>query len=255
MTSDMARAEQAPGGGQSPLVEDAAAPAARDLTGDPADGFPVAEWPALALHPERLDRDMRRKRPPALSFLLRMVTARRLAAVLALLALDFLGVSLAIFTALVLKAVVLRLFGNGAPLKLGDEIHETGRFLPFTYLLTVLLFWRSGLYASRSQRPGLTRIVASLFQVAVVALIFAVVSGQHFRSFYVSWGSLLFGLIYVPLLRHLYERVTGVILRAAGYRRLAVLVGTGTQIVEVAHALRDTARTGATRTPVEVVGY
>src|SRR5271166_1626038 len=232
MTSDMARAEQAPGGGQSPLVEDAAAPAARDLTGDPADGFPVAEWPALALRPARLDRDMRRKRPTALSFLLRMVTVRRVVAVLALLALDFLGVSLAIFTALVLKALVLELFGNGASLNLGDEIHETGRFLPFTYLLTVLLFWRSGLYASRSQRPGLTRIVASLFQVAVVALIFAVVSGQHFRSFY------------VPLLRHLYERATGALLRAAGYRRRAVLVGTGTQIVDVAHALRDTARSG-----------
>jgi exopolysaccharide biosynthesis polyprenyl glycosylphosphotransferase len=252
----MARAEQAPGGGQSPVVADMAAPGAKDgVSKQPPAAFPEAEWPALALRPARLDRDMRRKRPPALSFLLRMVTVRRVAAVLALLALDFLGVSLAIFTALVLKALVLEIFGNGAPLKLGDEIHETGRFLPFTYLLTVLLFWRSGLYASRSQRPGLTRIVASLFQVAVVALIFAVVSGQHFRSFYVFWGSLVFGLIYVPLLRHLYERTTGVILRAAGYRRRAVLVGTGTQIVEVAHALRDTARAGSTRTPVEIVGY
>src|SRR5689334_19450910 len=48
------------------------------------------------------ERDMRRKRPPALSFLLRMSTARRLARVVSLLALDFAGVSLAIFTSLVL---------------------------------------------------------------------------------------------------------------------------------------------------------
>jgi exopolysaccharide biosynthesis polyprenyl glycosylphosphotransferase len=252
MTSDMARPEQALGGGEASAVDEATLPGSQ---ADPKDGFPVADWPALALRPARLDRDMRRKRPPALSFLLRMVTARRVAAVLALLALDFLGVSLAILTALVLKAVVLQLFGNGAPLKLSDELHEARRFLPFTYLLTVLLFWRSGLYASRSQRPGLTRIVASLFQVAVVALIFAVASGQHFRSFYIFWGSLAFGLIYVPLLRHLYERGTGALLRAAGYRRRAVLVGTGKQIVDVAHALRDTARAGSTRTPVEVVGY
>ena len=50
---------------------------------------------------------MRSKRPPALSFLLRMVTARRLARVLSLLALDLVCVALAIFTALVLKAAVV----------------------------------------------------------------------------------------------------------------------------------------------------
>jgi len=37
------------------------------------------------------DHDMRRKRPPALSFLLRMATARRVARVVSLLALDFAG--------------------------------------------------------------------------------------------------------------------------------------------------------------------
>src|SRR6185437_5901592 len=52
---------------------------------------------------ETSDRDMRRKRPPALSFLLRMSTARRLARVVSLLGLDFIAVALAIFTSLVLK--------------------------------------------------------------------------------------------------------------------------------------------------------
>ena len=50
---------------------------------------------------------MRSKRPPALSFLLRMETARRAMRVLSLLALDFAGLALAIFTALALKAAVL----------------------------------------------------------------------------------------------------------------------------------------------------
>lgn len=220
------------------------------------EGFATAaEWSALSRRPDRSDHDVRRKRPPLLSFLLRMGTLRRLAAVVSLLAIDFGGVSLAILTALMLKAEGMVLLGNVAHVSLGDELHETGRYLAFAYLLTVLLFWRSGLYASRSQRPGLTRIVGSLFQVALVALIFAEVSGEHFRSFYVFWGSLTFGLLYVPAFRHLYERVTGWLLRAAGYNRRTVLVGTNKQVADVARALRATARAGSARSPVEVVGY
>jgi len=106
-----------------------------------------------------------------MSFLLRMATARRLARVLSLLALDFVGVSLAIFTALVLKAAVL------GHVDAGQAFHEAKRILAFAYLVTALLFARSGLYAERAQRPGLSRIVGSLFQVAFIALLFAVVSG------------------------------------------------------------------------------
>ena len=47
---------------------------------------------------------MRRKRPPALSFLLRMDTLRARLRVVSLLALDLLALFLAIFTALCLKA-------------------------------------------------------------------------------------------------------------------------------------------------------
>ena len=187
---------------------------------------------------------MRRKRLPALSFLLRMATARRLARVISLLALDFAGVSLAIFTALMLKAVVFD------RVRVSSALHETERILPFAYLLTALLFARSGLYAERAQRPGLSRIVGSLFQVAFVALVFAVVSGEHFSSYYLFYGSLGFGLLYVSSLRAGYEWLTGVMLRAAGYRRRAVLVGTGKHIRDVAHALSD-----AAHSPIEVVGF
>src|SRR5207244_4090714 len=45
---------------------------------------------------EPSERDMRRKRPAALAFLLRVATARRIARVISLLALDFAGVALAI---------------------------------------------------------------------------------------------------------------------------------------------------------------
>jgi exopolysaccharide biosynthesis polyprenyl glycosylphosphotransferase len=192
----------------------------------------------------RPDRDVRSKRPPALSFLLRMDTMRRALRVVSLLALDLLGVSLAIFTALALKAVVLASFD------LTTAFNGTRSILAFAYLLTALLFARSGLYAERSQRPGLSRIVGSLFQVAFVALIFAVVSGEHFSSYYIFYASLAFALFYVSSLRYLYERATGAVLRAAGYQRRAVLVGTGKHIHDVAHALMD-----GPRSPIEVVGF
>src|SRR3712207_1773387 len=123
------------------------------------------------------------------------------------------------------------------------QIDQTQEIIAFAYLLTVLLFARSGLYADRGSRPGLRSIVSSLFQVTVVALIFALVNGEDFSSYYIFYGSLVFAIAIVSLLRWSYERVTGAILRAAGYQRRAVLVGTGEHIDAVAHALGDGAHT------------
>jgi exopolysaccharide biosynthesis polyprenyl glycosylphosphotransferase len=193
---------------------------------------------------ERSDRDIRRKRPPIVSFLLRTSTFWRMARVVSLLALDFAGVALAIFTALVLKEAV-----HGRV----QAVHSretTEHFLPFAYLLTALLFARSHLYAQRALRPGLSRIVGSLFQVAFVALIFAVVSGEHFSSYYLFWSTLALAIFYIASLRAAYERVTGLALRSAGYQRRAVLVGSGKHIVDVAHALAD-----VPHAPIEVVGF
>ncbi len=179
-----------------------------------------------------------------LSFLLRMSTLRRISRVVSLLALDFAGVALAVFTALVLKEVA-----HGRV----QAVHAretTEHFLPFAYLLTALLFARSGLYAERALRPGLSRIVGSLFQVAFVALIFAVVSGESFSSYYLFWSSLAFAIFYIAATRGAYEQITRMLLRAAGYRRRAVLVGRGKHIGDVAHALGD-----APHSPIEVVGF
>ena len=119
-------------------------------------------------------------------------------------------------------------------LDVGYVVHETRRILAFAYLVTALLFARSGLYAARALRPGLSRIVASLFEVTFVALLFALVSGQRFSSFYIFYGSLAFALIYVSSLRAVYEWISGIMLRAAGYRRRALIVGTGKHIGDVA---------------------
>ena len=112
--------------------------------------------------------DVRRKRPPALSFLLRMETLRKAARVVSLLALDFAGLLSALVVALMVKAVL-----RESEWAWDESLHEARRTIAFAYLVTVLLFARSGLYAERAQRPGLARIVSSLFQVTVVSLIFA----------------------------------------------------------------------------------
>src|SRR5216684_5841020 len=187
--------------------------------------------------------DVRRKRPPALSFLLRMETVRTLARIASLLALDFAGVFLAIYTALSIKALVRDGFDAQT---ISTETRHT---VAFAYLVTALLFARSGLYANRAQRPGLSRIVACLFQVAVVALIFSVVNGDHFSSYYIFYGSFFFAVVFVGSFRAAYEWATGALLRAAGYRRRTVLVGSGKQIEAVAHALANGGH------EIELVGY
>jgi exopolysaccharide biosynthesis polyprenyl glycosylphosphotransferase len=189
-------------------------------------------------------QDVRRKRPPLLSFLLRMDTLRRAGRYVLLIALDVAGVFLAIFTALCVKAAVRH------KLNVDLAFHQTKDIVVLATLVTLLLFARSGLYADRGQRPGFTRIVGSLFQVTVVALLFAVINGNDFSSYYIFYGSLVFAVIYISGFRWIYEELTGMILRAAGYQRRAVIVGSGKHIEAVAHALRD-----APHSPINVVGF
>jgi len=189
--------------------------------------------------------DVRRRRPPLLSFVLRMETLRRASRVASLLALDFFGLFSALYVALMVKAVVR--YGDWAWHASFEEARHT---IAFAYLVTALLFARSSLYAERAQRPGLSRIVTSLFQTMVVALIFGLVSDQSYSSYYVFYGTFVFAVIILGLLRAGYERVTGALLRAAGYRRRAVLVGSGKHIEDVAHALKD-----EVHVQVEMVGF
>jgi exopolysaccharide biosynthesis polyprenyl glycosylphosphotransferase len=196
----------------------------------------------VALLPD--ERDMRRRRPTALSFLLRLETVRRIARVLSLLVLDFIGVFAALFTALALKVALL---GH-------DDVSaawtQTRHWVLFAYLVTVLMFARVDLYADRPRRPGLAKIVSALFQATVIALVFALANGNHFSSYSTFYGSLFFGTVYITGLRYLHTHVTGWMLERAGYTRRALLVGTGKHIEPVAQALA-----GQSRTQVDVVGY
>ena len=72
----------------------------------------TVQRPAHELRPAR---DVRRKRPPMLSFVLRLETLRRIARVASLLLLDLIGVAGALFTSLLLKLVWLGHCDAGGP--------------------------------------------------------------------------------------------------------------------------------------------
>src|SRR3954464_1558271 len=84
-------------------------------------GFPLPE------------RDVRSKRLPALSFLLRMDTLRQAARVLSLLALDLVALLAAILTALCLKAALRDAWDFSV------SYRQSKDYFPLVYLVTVLL--------------------------------------------------------------------------------------------------------------------
>jgi exopolysaccharide biosynthesis polyprenyl glycosylphosphotransferase len=189
--------------------------------------------PASELPESLTERDVRAPRPGLLGTVLRMETLRRVSRVALLGALDVTAMYLAIWTAHAIKALVV------APEHLDRTFAQTQDVAPLACLVMLLLFARSGLYRDRPLRPGFTKVIASLFETTLVILVYAIVEGYDFNSYWIFYGSLFFALLYVSAFRWVFELASGAILRAAGYRRRAVLVGSASHIEAVAHALRD----------------
>jgi exopolysaccharide biosynthesis polyprenyl glycosylphosphotransferase len=159
--------------------------------------------------------------------------ARRLASVLALVALDLVGLVLGVYTALTVRALVY-----------GDEVGQWGLrwkvetdWLPFLTLITLLVFWRAGLYAERERRAGFGRIIGSLVLVAVVTLIFAIGTGHEFGTYGLAPTAVLLSAIFIGLLRGSYDVITGDLLKFAGIRRRAILVGNGESLARLRRSL------------------
>jgi exopolysaccharide biosynthesis polyprenyl glycosylphosphotransferase len=147
--------------------------------------------------------------------------------------LDLVGLVLGIYGALTLRDLV---YGTGTPLW-GLIWKTEADWLPFLTLITVLVFWQAGLYAERERRAGFGRIVASLTLVAVITLIFARGSGHPFRSYGLAPTAVLLASICIGLLRGSYEVVTGDLLKFAGVRRRAILVGEGESLARLRRTL------------------
>jgi exopolysaccharide biosynthesis polyprenyl glycosylphosphotransferase len=165
--------------------------------------------------------DERAVRPYLLASAPLKTLVRRLLSIVVLVMIDIAGLVIGLYGALAVRAEVF----DPKPILWGFLWDQESNWLAFLILLLLLVFWRAGLYAPRELREGAGRVVPSTFLVAALALAFAVGTGQHFTTFglYIVGALLVAALI--GLLRACYETLTGLLLKAAGVRRKAVLVG------------------------------
>ena len=159
--------------------------------------------------------------------------ARRVVSIAALVVIDLSGLAGSLYLALVLR----ELYYGERPILWGLPWNAEAKWLPFLALVTVLVFWRAGLYAPREQRAGAGRIVSSLLLVTVIALAFAVGTGYQHTTFGLYATAFVLSAIVIGLLRSSYEVVTGDVWRVAGVRRRAVLVGEGERVASLHGAL------------------
>jgi len=182
--------------------------------------------------------DVRSSRPHALALAAR-TGVRRFASVASLVLLDVAGITLGLYVALALRDLY---YGSRPPLWGALWRAETD-WLPFLCLVTVLVFAQAGLYGSREVRSGMGKVFGSLVLVAVLALAFGVGIGHEFTTFGLAPTAVIAATIFVALLRGSYEIVSGELLRLAGVRRRAVLVGSGDELRSLRNKL-GTARSG-----------
>ena len=159
--------------------------------------------------------------------------ARRLLSIAALIALDLGGLAGSLYLALVFR----ELYYGERPILWGLPWDAEAKWLPFLTLVTVLVFWRGGLYAPREQRAGAGRVVSSLLLVTVITLAFAVGTGYQHTTFGLYVTAFVLAVIVIGILRSSYEVVTGDVWRVAGVRRRAVLVGAPEQLISLRSAL------------------
>jgi exopolysaccharide biosynthesis polyprenyl glycosylphosphotransferase len=177
--------------------------------------------------------DIRSGRPWVLSPSLLRSFLRRVASVSSLVFLDLCGLTLGLYAALMVREIY-----HGADSLLWGVVWRVETdWLPFLYLVTVLLFWRAGLYAERGHRAGVGRIVGSLSLVAVLAVTFAIGTDYHFRTYGLVPTAFVFTVVLIGLLRASYEVLSGEAMRIAGVRRRAILVGEGASLTHLHQAV------------------
>jgi exopolysaccharide biosynthesis polyprenyl glycosylphosphotransferase len=182
---------------------------------------PVRDPPASPVERPSAAEDARASRPYLLTPRSLKLVARRVASILVLVVIDVGGLVLGLFLALAVRALVV----DPTPVLWGLLWDQETSWLTFLILLQVLVFWQARLYAPREVREGAARVVPSVFLVALLSLVFAIGTGQHFTTFGLYVVGAVFVMTLIVVFRSSYEALTEVILRAAGVRRHAVLVG------------------------------
>ena len=146
---------------------------------------------------------------------------RRLFSVAALVVIDLAGLAAALYLALVLR----ELYYGDRPILWGVAWDAEQNWLPFLTVVTVLVFWRAGLYAPRERRAGAGRIVSSLLLVTVITVAFSLGTGYQHSTFGLYVTAFVLAVVVIGSLRGSYEIVTADLWRVAGVRRRAILVG------------------------------
>jgi exopolysaccharide biosynthesis polyprenyl glycosylphosphotransferase len=199
----------------------------------PTPEAPPTERPRLELAEWRpAGVDIRSARPFLLTASSLKALARRILSVCTLLALDLGGLTLGLYAALALRQVY---YGDGSLWGVPWAIER--EWLPFLTLIAALVFWRAGLYASRERRAGVGRIWGSLALVALVTIAFAVGTGYEIRTFGLFPTAWVICSLAVSLFRSSYETLTRDVMRLAGIRRRAIVVGEGDRVGEVVRSL------------------
>jgi exopolysaccharide biosynthesis polyprenyl glycosylphosphotransferase len=96
--------------------------------------------------------------------------------------------------------------------------------------LLLLVFWRNRLYGPRELREGAGRIVPSVLLVDLLALAFAVGTGQQITTLGLYTVGGVFVAALISVFRGSYETLTGAFLRSMGVRRRALLVGDSERV-------------------------
>jgi exopolysaccharide biosynthesis polyprenyl glycosylphosphotransferase len=179
--------------------------------------------------------DIRSAKPYALSPVNRRGLLLRAGSVVCLVVLDLTGLGLALYGALALREVY---YGN-TPILWGLLWDAETEWLPFLALVTVLVFWQAGLYASREQRSGFGRVVSSLVIVALLTLAFGLGTGHKFSTFGLIPTTLVLSAILIGLFRASYDVVTREVLHMLGVRRRAILAGEDEHLLHLYRTLGE----------------
>ena len=186
-----------------------------------------------AAPPPNGEGDIRSARPYFLSARPVRAVVRRLLSIAALVTIDVCGLALGLYLALMVR----ELYREGLSPFWNIRWDALEQWLPFLTLITILVFWRAGLYAEREQRAGVGRIVSSLVLVVVITLAFAWGVGHEFHTYGLAPTAVVLTTVIISLLRGSYDRVTGELLRLGGVRRHAALVGTAENVARLRRAL------------------
>jgi exopolysaccharide biosynthesis polyprenyl glycosylphosphotransferase len=180
----------------------------------------------------RSKKDIRAARPYLLSLSPIRALLRRAASILALAVLDVTGLAFGLYGALALR----ELYHGRTPLW-GLLWEAPQEWLPFVVLVTLLVFWRAGLYAPRDRRPGVGAVVSSLLVIGVLTVAFAIASGHSFDTYGYAPTAFLLSVLVIGVLRASYDSVTRDLIRLAHIRRRTALVGDPDQVAELRRML------------------